>query len=48
MFEIIDKCEENSIFFLVLSLSKWIIKGEKKVKLRHAWNYDEKYVVKFT
>jgi hypothetical protein len=34
MFEIIDKCEENSIFFLVLSLSKWIIKGEKKVKLR--------------
>jgi hypothetical protein len=36
MFKIIDKCEENSIFFGILSLSKWIIKGEKNVKLRCA------------
>ena len=35
-------------FYGILRLSKWIIKGKKKVKLRHAWSYDEKYVVKFT
>ena len=36
MFKIIDKYEENFIFFGILSLSKWIIKGEKNVKLRCA------------
>jgi hypothetical protein len=32
----------------ILRLSKRIIKGEEKVQLRHAWNFDEKYIVKFT